>query len=156
MCGFGIVIRCAWHQPRLYLAASTIEAGWPFKSMWTWERYVGHVTDSRLDRTERRGLLVPQWFPIPYQGRGESFQRRALPVLLRWPGFFLDTVLYALPWWALLATPGAIKRWRRKRRGACLACGYDLRGLGDAAACPECGRAARVAARRRPGLSDGC
>lgn len=38
--------------------------------------------------------------------------------------------------------PAVTKRCRtaaRRRRGACVSCGYDRRGLAAAAACPECG-----------------
>ena len=57
-----------------------------------------------------------------------------LDSLLFYPiiGIALAIVLY------LLARSGGWKRWRRRRRGACLQCGYDLRGELDAG-CPECG-----------------
>jgi hypothetical protein len=53
-----------------------------------------------------------------------------------------------VPFWALaclctvypvvaVLIPG-LRRWRRRRRGFCLACGYDLRGNASAV-CPECG-----------------
>ncbi len=67
----------------------------------------------------------------------------SLPTFIVWRGFVFDTLFYAVPWWIVLITPGAVVRWRRKRRGACVACGYDLRGLVDAekgkTVCPECG-----------------
>ena len=54
-----------------------------------------------------------------------------------WPGFALNTVFYA----AILRIPFApfvLRRILRQRRGACLQCGYDLRGS-VGAGCPECG-----------------
>ncbi|MFI4896321.1 MAG: hypothetical protein ACIARR_00675 [Phycisphaerales bacterium JB059] len=60
----------------------------------------------------------------------------AIPVRPVWPGFLINTLVYAGACWLLLAAPGGAVRWRRARRGLCPACGYDLNGL---PACPECG-----------------
>jgi len=55
-------------------------------------------------------------------------------------------VAVVIPYWcllplALLPTVALLRRWRRqrlrKKRGQCLACGYDLRASGSR--CPECG-----------------
>jgi hypothetical protein len=53
-------------------------------------------------------------------------------------------------WWALFPllmilptgafVRGPMRRWRRRRRGLCVECGYNLTGLTEAR-CPECGRA---------------
>ncbi|MHC5005202.1 MAG: hypothetical protein ACYTJ0_19020 [Planctomycetota bacterium] len=65
-----------------------------------------------------------------------------------WPGFAINTALYAAALWLLIAGPFAVRRLLRSRRGRCVACGYDLaRGRGGA--CPECGRSAPS-----PGTSD--
>ena len=55
-----------------------------------------------------------------------------------WPGFLINTLLYACIPLAILFGPRQIRRLSRRRRGACLRCGYDLRGLTDGL-CPECG-----------------
>ncbi len=63
------------------------------------------------------------------------------PLLPVWPGFVVNTLLFAAPWvFALLVmyAAGAARRRYRRRRGRCIACGYDLRGL-SGAVCPECG-----------------
>lgn len=50
------------------------------------------------------------------------------------------------PWVIVLVVVGVLmvlsgrKAARRVREGLCLACGYDLGGLGVGAVCPECGR----------------
>ena len=49
-----------------------------------------------------------------------------------WP-IALVTAVTPLMWLAR-----AIRSWRRRRGGLCLACGYDMRGL-DGRRCPECG-----------------
>jgi hypothetical protein len=64
---------------------------------------------------------------------------RHIPLRPDWPGFAVNTVVYATGLLLLAAIPGRIRRWRRRRRGACLACGYASGGL---AVCPECGKGA--------------
>jgi hypothetical protein len=56
-----------------------------------------------------------------------------------WPGFAINTMFYAAILWLLFAAPFAVRRRRRIKRGLCVACGYDLKGLPTAAQCPECG-----------------
>jgi hypothetical protein len=62
--------------------------------------------------------------------------------------WFLAVVLGA---WPLATLTGPIRRrvrgWRRRRRGCCARCGYDLRGTRER--CPECGAAAAQDARER-------
>ncbi len=109
-----------------------VQSGWPARAMqvtWHLEAWVGtHGPPSKAP-------IARSWLERGLQTeslkRAARFQDMplALPMLPVLPGFLLDTLFYAVPWWALLATPGLIKRWRRKRRGACVACGYDLRGL---------------------------
>ncbi len=67
-----------------------------------------------------------------------------LPLRPIWPGFAINTVFYTAILWLLFAAPFALRRWRRRKRGLCPACGYDLRGRppnSGSQACPECGKA---------------
>ena len=63
---------------------------------------------------------------------------RALPLLPIWPGFAFNTLFYAAILWPLICGPFALRRVIRRKRGLCVACGYDLRG-NLVAGCPECG-----------------
>lgn len=65
-----------------------------------------------------------------------SPERTHLPLMPVWPGFVVNSLFYAAVAGAILFAPGAVRRARRRRRGRCLACGYDVRGLDT---CPECG-----------------
>jgi hypothetical protein len=102
-----------------------LAAGWPFLAFsmdWDTSRpheFRGGTVHSSVATGRLRFL---PWRPIPL-------------------GFALDALIYAACIAALAAGVRLFVRARRQRRGACAACGYDLRGLAAGAACPECGRA---------------
>jgi hypothetical protein len=58
----------------------------------------------------------------------------------------LGVLVIVAPLVLVVAGPAAVVEWigrvrkrARARRGLCASCGYDRRGLGADAACPECG-----------------
>jgi hypothetical protein len=75
-----------------------------------------------------------------------------LPLMPRFNVFFkgdgtLGSLAYhqaAVPLWMVIVGIGlpllSLKPRRRRRTGACTACGYDLNRLPAASPCPECGR----------------
>lgn len=69
-----------------------------------------------------------------YSSNG-NWWRLQFPVYVLVTPFTVLLGVLSIPWW---------RRLRRRRRGCCLACGYDLTG-NVSGACPECGAA--VAAR---------
>lgn len=64
---------------------------------------------------------------------------RTMPLTPILSGAMVNTAVYGGAWWVVLFVPGVVRRWRRRRRGRCVACGYDRRGIGVEAVCPECG-----------------
>jgi hypothetical protein len=83
---------------------------------------------------------VPQSLGRSPKAEGGSFLWKdpVLPLLPLWPGFALDTAFYGTLTFLLWSAPGVLRRRSRLRRGACPACGYDLRGNAGGR-CPECG-----------------
>lgn len=62
-----------------------------------------------------------------------------IPIIPYWPGVIVNTATFAAP---LLLFSLALQRLRsrtRRRRNACLHCGYALVGAESAVRCPECG-----------------
>lgn len=55
-----------------------------------------------------------------------------------WSGNVGNSLVGAIGIWALVVLPAAVRRARRRRRGCCVACGYELAGVGGGV-CPECG-----------------
>ncbi|MCH8164831.1 MAG: hypothetical protein IH889_04415 [Planctomycetes bacterium] len=62
-------------------------------------------------------------------------------------GFFLNTLFYAV----ILRLPLELRQFIRRKRGVCVACGYDLRHA-DHDACPECGAAIHLQRAVAPGI----
>jgi hypothetical protein len=70
----------------------------------------------------------------------ENGPAHGVPYLPIWSGLAVDTLVNgAILWTAWAALAASRSRWRA-RRGACVRCGYDLRG-GSHVTCPECGAA---------------
>jgi hypothetical protein len=114
-------------QPGRQADGSTItrfDSGWILDSFWIdappipdHTNFVGAIPISRtID-----GLLI----------------HSALPLLPLWPGFAINTLLYAAILWLLLAAPFALLRRGRIKRGLCPACAYPV---GDSEVCTECGK----------------
>ena len=111
--------------------------GWPYLAMRSgFDVQSGGDSPGPL-QSKMRGL---QLTPINVSAMG--LDGRALPLLPIWPGFAFDTAFYglfsALLWLLLFRGSSGLRRVFRRRRGLCVACGYDLRHA-DHAACPECG-----------------
>jgi hypothetical protein len=84
-------------------------------------------------------------FTLTWISGGGGVERRVVKLDV---GKVLLKVVMVLGVWMLARLPfvgfEAWRRRRRSRRGLCLGCGYDRRGLGEGAVCPECGRADRA------------
>jgi len=121
-------------------------AGWPFAAVqserWRevvfrktasgWEgptyRYEGHPA-----RTAWTIGIVP-----PRNLLAFTDDWKFLPIRPIWPGFAVNTLLYAALLWLLMPGPFVLRRHIRVKCGRCPKCGYDLRGKHDVG-CPECG-----------------
>lgn len=60
-----------------------------------------------------------------------------------WPGLLFDALCFGAIWYPVLFAPGLIRRARRRRRGQCTACGYNLAATPQTCPCPECGTISR-------------
>lgn len=74
-------------------------------------------------------------FVAPGLGRCEFY---LFPI---WTGLALNTAFYGISAWSGWTLVLTVRRRRRRARGQCLACGYNLAGLAAGAQCPECGAA---------------
>jgi hypothetical protein len=92
--------------------------------------------DSVGEELRRRGIPAtgPPWFSWGWR----SFPGLG-PLFLIWLPIWLIVLLCCL-YPAILLLRGPLRRWRRRRKGLCLKCGYNLTG-NTSGRCPECGDA---------------
>jgi len=67
--------------------------------------------------------------------RGGTYR---FPTAILLPGFLVDTIFWAIVALGLMNGPGILRRYRRKKNGLCVPCGYNLMG-NTSGVCPECG-----------------
>ncbi|RMH28201.1 MAG: hypothetical protein D6692_06585 [Planctomycetota bacterium] len=122
-----------------YLQITRIYIGWPFCSTFVDRPAVSHTPDEQLLEEFwpiysaaaglRQGVKAPDWWP-----KAEGVYR--LPVTPLWGGLVTNSMIFA----AFYFLPGTLFRIARQRhrrkRNACLNCGYDF---GTLSPCPECG-----------------
>jgi hypothetical protein len=106
------------------------DTGWPFLAFHTEFEQREDLPQPRIDL--HGAVLIPAG-TVPFVSR--SF---GLPFRPIWTGLLGDTLAYATVWAAAAIGARAWRHTRRRRRGFCPACGYDLR-YNIAAGCPECG-----------------
>jgi hypothetical protein len=70
----------------------------------------------------------------------EGSTRRVMPIRPRPLALIANTIAWSAPWLIVLLLPRKLRSRRRRTRGYCPACGYDLRA-DYSRPCPECGRA---------------
>jgi hypothetical protein len=112
------------HDTRYHTDAQTA-IGWPFRS-------VSHSFESVPV------LGKPSWtWPKAFVGSWKLSPTFILPLIPLWPGFFLNALIWGSPVLLVPAVKG-LRRSRRRRRGLCPRCAYDLRTV-EFVVCPECG-----------------
>lgn len=117
-------------SPRL----KQIQNGSPIRSgLSRWGIYYRHeICGVEFDCRDQMGLPpLDQKDRFRYQRPPVAFWEIRLPLL---PLFFLFA---SYPTIAFVRGP--LRRWRRRRRGRCVKCGYDLTG-NVSGVCPECGQ----------------
>ena len=122
--------RCDWMRLNADFdieATALMESlGWPLRSLAWYSHY-------------RPGVSGASHGLIDLRGRYQWNRELTLPRSPLWPGFAVNTFLYAAVLWVLFVAPFKVRRWRRIKRGQCASCGYSLRGSTGGDRCSECG-----------------
>jgi hypothetical protein len=119
-------------------------SGWPMHALSG--HAAGHPRLSYAWQPNRYVKYDEHLWEVPLPSQSKMNQDCKLPLRPLWPGFALNTLLYAVILWLLFAAPFALRRWRRVRRGECPACAYPV---GTSAVCTECGGPVRPGAAER-------
>jgi hypothetical protein len=108
------------------------EAGWPFPAL----RYEDWL-ERKSTHPPGTAQAITEDHPSSVWRRGLKIGRYTLGIRPLWPGFALNSVLYATSIVGLWGAATRILRHVRRRGARCVKCGYDLQG--SPGVCPECG-----------------
>ncbi|MBX3405156.1 MAG: hypothetical protein KF869_00205 [Phycisphaeraceae bacterium] len=107
--------------------------GWPFTCLWY--QVLGNDQGMTVVGAQLRGGLLISGQPATV---GDA-HCRIIPLRPAWPGLLGNTFIFAAAWLLVLLAVPMLVRARRRRRGLCPACAYDLRATPAGSPCPECG-----------------
>jgi hypothetical protein len=116
-------------------------SGWPMRAMVRATTHRPVLPPPATPLTSAQGRLAGATSPFLLSPPLPKDRLCGIPWRPLWPGFAVDTALYAGLLWVASFVTGAFRGVRRRRRGLCTRCGYDRRGLFATASCPECGLA---------------
>ncbi len=140
--------RAWWTTDALPAADSTgnVGCGWPTLAL---SARVRPTPASVIAR--ERSIVIKGGFVLGNKALNPP-RDETLPIILPyrpiWPGFIVNTGAYGGLLLAIFVVPGLIRRWVRRRRGQCPACGYPR---GVSAVCSECGAVLPVSPGRAGG-----
>ena len=131
-----------WERPedisdsRELYNADIIAHGLPFRSLLVFDDNESNDSDSVF----KKGIeaTFPDWIRGSEPEFGFRLDTTHLPLKPTWLGFLANTIIYS--WFFLLGQLQikSVRKRRRRKRGLCIKCAYDLRGT-EHAVCPECG-----------------
>ena len=120
-------------QHEIHLQAS----GWPIHAVTSGTTVTSSSTrptpGTSDDRIRRFGSIGH----LPFSHMSYS---QGLPIRPLWPGFAINTVLYAVLLWGLWQVPIHTRRHWRRRRDRCWKCAYPI---AESETCSECGARVR-------------
>ncbi len=141
--GGGLHLLIVQQEPRITEPIHIHRAGWPLASMEGREHNPlspGTIPIGTPSYSAALPLPIKATLHIPLVGGGTTTSPyvRVLPLLPVWPGFAINTLVYALAAMIVAGLLCLVRRGLRRMRGRCLSCGYDLR-RDYSTGCPECG-----------------
>jgi hypothetical protein len=146
--GGDVFASCAREGPdtdKTFVSMSRRLFGIPARAL-SWEMHGVRAGPRGMDMTKAAHSaagLRAGWNVSELTGAIDRGCDRRMPLMPLWPGFAINTIFYAAALWVIFAIPGTLKRLRRRAKGQCIHCGYDLRGQPAASnKCPECGKSA--------------
>lgn len=116
--------------------------GFPFSCLndetrsWA-ERNTGCIVRYRKIERTPKWTIPGDWLAFLRRFDTGQTSQVQIPLKISPLQFAGNATVYSGAWFLAIAAPGAFKRRRRRRRGLCVKCGYDLQGINDT--CPECG-----------------
>jgi hypothetical protein len=124
----------------------TLATGWPLRCaagevwfVWTRNSDGQLATTEDIERPPASGTTTAPVRRHLWRVATNATGPTELPLRVVWGGLIADVAVWSAAWGVVLFGAAWARQVRRRRRGLCAGCGYDLRGAAAGAACPECG-----------------
>jgi hypothetical protein len=135
------------YDPRhrvLWAAVMDESHGWPWLSLSSTTRVAPlSAAAPHSDVAVEHGIMLGEpaefWHLVSSKPGTSVLSRwRVVPLRPKWSGFIFSTLFWGIGFACLHKGSTSVTRWRRRKRGRCMDCGYLLVGAAGCR-CPECG-----------------